>query len=154
MSGKPSSGDLSHRPWLTQRFVNRHMTCSRTHSWRNASIAKLSTLSFPWLAIQSVAFVVPIEYRNFPDRLEVDGPSPGHAEAPLSGSEASFSLTDPASAAVSLEIGDAAAPAVVRGSTESNLRNVLSKLQNFGSACRSGGAANDCHHPLRTGRPL
>ncbi len=74
-------------------------------------------------------FVLPIEYRNLPNGLEIDEPKPTYAEATLSGPEQAFALLNPAAIAVSLKIDEAQGHEVLRWQTATNLVNVPAELE-------------------------
>lgn len=74
-------------------------------------------------------FVVPIEYRNLPEELEIMEPKPTYVELTLSGSQPAFSLLDPAVATVSLEVKqDVGKSGIGRWPTKPNLKNVPKEL--------------------------
>lgn len=51
-------------------------------------------------------FVVPLEYRNVPQELEVDDSAPTETRVTLSGTEPAFRLLDPATLKISLDLGN------------------------------------------------
>jgi YbbR domain-containing protein len=54
-------------------------------------------------------FVVPIEYRNLPENLRLDGMQPSEARVTLSGRQAALTPLDPAALKVSLDLGSTTA---------------------------------------------
>ncbi len=74
-------------------------------------------------------FVVPIEFRNMPAELEIEQPKPTYAQLTLSGSKPAFTLLDPTTLAISLEVENTNQGRVIRWPTKSNLTSIPKELQ-------------------------
>ncbi|KAA5540922.1 hypothetical protein FYK55_18580 [Roseiconus nitratireducens] len=72
--------------------------------------------------------VVPIEYRNLPERWVVNDPKESSAEVTLSGSEQGFELLDVSKIAVSLEIKNPREGVPIRLQTEDSLKGIPVEL--------------------------
>jgi len=73
-------------------------------------------------------FIVPIEFCNLPEGLQVADPKPSYAEVTMSGPENAFTLLDPAMVAVSLDLQDSKQPPATTWSTSDNLTNTHEKF--------------------------
>lgn len=74
-------------------------------------------------------FVVPVEYRNLPASLEIEEPKTTFAEVTLSGNEAAFSLLEPSTLSISLEVDATSDGQIQIWNTAKNLKNVANDLR-------------------------
>lgn len=104
-----------------QRFQARHnpqptsgrQTWKWSKNWPMKFLAlALACLGWALLAYQpglvERTFVVPIEYRDLPENLSLDGNQPSEARVTLSGRQAVFTTLDPAALKISLDLSGAA----------------------------------------------
>ncbi len=73
-------------------------------------------------------FGVPVEYRNLPKNREIDEPKTTYVEVTLSGSEPAFSMLDPATMTVYVQLDQIGDRRVIRVPTASSLKNIPTDL--------------------------
>jgi uncharacterized protein (TIGR00159 family) len=113
-----SAAELKDRieRWCAHRFPQTDAGPQTWRVWENwrlkATAVALASLAWLVFAYQpdlvERAFVVPIEYRNVPANVLLDGTEPLEARIVLSGREADFSMLDPGSVKISLDLTQAA----------------------------------------------
>lgn len=92
---------VAHQPGLAKRLLR--------HSGLKVAAVAIAALGWFLFARQSdtieQTFVVPIEYRNIPTNLCLEGRPPAEARLTLSGPEPAFALLSPSSLRVRIELG-------------------------------------------------
>lgn len=97
----PTTGEV-----FWKKFIVRH--------WR-AKLLSVAMAAIAWLVLAynpstiQRTFVVPIDYRNVPEELEINDFAPTETRVTLSGTEPAFRILEPATLKIALDLSDARA---------------------------------------------